>query len=41
MDKFGVEHKDFETFMEDWFDNEEWLVKEGEIYIPPKYMKDP
>jgi hypothetical protein len=41
LDKFRVEHKDFETLMEDWFVDEEWPVKEGERYIPMKYLKDP
>jgi hypothetical protein len=30
LEQFGVEHEDFETLMEDWFYDEEWLVKKGE-----------
>jgi hypothetical protein len=33
LDKFRVEHKDFETLMEDWFVDEEWSSKgRGNIY---------
>jgi hypothetical protein len=34
LEQFRVEHEDFETLMEDWFYDEEWLVKKGEIYVP-------
>jgi hypothetical protein len=27
LEKFRIDHKDFETLMEDWFVDEEWLVK--------------
>jgi hypothetical protein len=41
LDKFRINHKDFETLMEDWFVDEEWPVKKGERYIPAQYLKDP
>jgi hypothetical protein len=41
LDKFRVDHKDFESLMENWFVDEEWMVKKGEIYIPAHYLKDP
>jgi hypothetical protein len=41
LDKFGVEHKDFETLMEDWFFNEEWPMKKGERNVPAWYLKIP
>jgi hypothetical protein len=34
LDKFGAEHEDFETLMEDWFYDEEWPVKKGERNVP-------
>jgi hypothetical protein len=39
LDKFGVEHKDFEELMESWFIIEESIVKEGERYIVAKVPK--
>jgi len=33
LDQFIVEHEDFETLMEDWFFDEAWPVKKGEIYV--------
>jgi len=41
MDKFRVEHKDFEGLMEEWFFEEERPVKEGERYILVMYLKGP
>jgi hypothetical protein len=41
LDKFRIDHKDFETLMEDWFVDEEWPVKKGERYIPCTVPKGP
>jgi hypothetical protein len=34
LDKFEVDHTNFESLIEDWFVDEEWSVKKGEIYVP-------
>jgi hypothetical protein len=41
LDKFRVDHNDFETLMEDWFIDEEWSLKKGERYVLTQYLKDP
>jgi len=41
LDKFRVDHNDFETLMEDWFIDEEWPLNKGERHVLTQYLKDP
>jgi hypothetical protein len=41
LDKFGVEHKDFKTLMEDWFFDEEWPVKKWGKECPNMILENP
>jgi hypothetical protein len=41
LDKFRIDHNDFETLMEDWFVDEEWPTKKGERNVPDTVFKKP
>jgi len=41
LDKFGGEHEDFKTLMEDWFFDEEWPMKKWERNVRTQYLKIP